>query len=150
MDRAATVKAIESAWSAEQLPTRIAYDDTGYHLECLAVAQFFHGKTWKEITWPVLSTYKGDRSACLCFMSPEAFRYFLSSYMLIAIDNYPEADVTADSAWLSLEPQKERAKGFTPSQSAAIRAFIAYMSRTHRGEPPYTDVTTLSQWDVAP
>jgi hypothetical protein len=150
MDRTSVAKLIESAWAAEPLPTRIADDETGYHLECLAVAHFFRGKTWKEITWPILTTYKGDRSACLCFMSPEAFRYFLCSYMLIAINNYAEADVSGDSAWRSLESREERLFGLTPKQHAAIRAFVAYMSHTHRSESPYTEGQVLSQWGVAP
>ena len=149
MDRAAVVERIESAWAPQPQPTKIAYDDTGHHLECLAVAKFFGGKTWNEVSWPVLSTYQGDRSSCLCFMSPEAFRYFLSSYMLIAVNDYSAADVTGDSAWLSLE-LGERAVGFTPSQDAAIRTFVAYMSRTHQGSPTYTRASVLSRWGVAP
>jgi len=150
MDRASVVNLIESAWATEPLPTRIADDETGDHLECLSVAQFFRGKTWKEITWPVLTTYMGDPSACLCFMSPEAFRYFLCSYMLIAMNSYAEADVSGDSAWRSLESREERLFGLTSNQQAAIRAFVAYMSRTHRSEPPYTEARVLSQWGVAP
>jgi hypothetical protein len=70
---------IANAWADVEYPgdAAIAYDNTGYHLECNQVRDFFRQKRWRDISHSVLRTYIGDESACLSFMSPVAFRYYL-------------------------------------------------------------------------
>jgi hypothetical protein len=152
MNRSSVIEMIRTAWSFEPQPShdQIAYDNSGRHLECAAVRAFFTGKSWEEVTWPILSTYRGDRSACLCFMSPTAFRYYISSYMLIAIEHYADADVAGDSAWFGLEPRDGRVFTFTTPQRAAICAFVEYMQATHADEAPYDEhPKVVSYWRVA-
>jgi hypothetical protein len=152
MDRSSVVELIRSAWSVESqpLPEDIPYDNSGRHFECAAVGAFFAGKAWEEMTWSVLSTYKGDRSACLCFMSPSAFRYYLANYMVIAIEHYREADVTGDSAWYSLEPSRGRVAELSHSLRAPIYAFLEYMVITHADEAPYAGrADILLNWQAA-
>ena len=46
----------------------------GVCLETDAIVEFFHGKQWQDITLVELQEgYKGDASACLAFMTPEAY-----------------------------------------------------------------------------
>ena len=130
---------ILEAWSDAPYPgdDAIAYDQSGRHLECALVAGFFRGKRWKDVTLAALRSYRGDASACLAFMSPQAFRYYLPAYMLIAIDDYAEADVIADSALNMLTPGElqeywnERAKGFSQRQREAILSFLNCLDRHH-------------------
>jgi hypothetical protein len=133
---------ITSAWADVGYPgdAAIAYDNTGRHLECNQVRDFFCRKRWEEISHPVLRTYAGDESACLSFMSPVAFRYYLPAYMLVAIDHYDDADVTANSAVNALIPQTskglaefwtDRTSGFSDHQKGAIVAFLSFMEGNH-------------------
>lgn len=133
---------ILSAWrNLQPLPAEaIGYPSEGLHLERDAVTQFFAGKSWEDISWDELLKYKGDRSACLSFMSPEAYRYYLPSYMLVALDHYLESDVSADSAWWSLSPPTDtmlgqywadRVAGFSRAQKEAILSFLQFMLHEH-------------------
>ena len=152
---------IEEAWKQAPYPgdDNIAYPGPGLNLECIQVAEFFLGKSWRDITLPSLKTYSGDGSACLSFMSPEAFRYYLATYMLIALDNYAEADVIADSAAYALTPQppgpmyefwNERVSGFTPSQKRAIVAFLRHMASEHQADyPVHGPQDSLPHWTSA-
>ena len=148
---------IEDAWSGTEYPghDRIAYDTS---LEGLQVAQFFRGRKWKTITLAVFETYSGDSSACLCFMLPDGFRYYLPAYMLIAVDEYPDADVTADSAVYALTPPaslteplwRERSNLFSADQRTAIVAFLKFME-TSRGTdyPVHSPRDALPYWSNA-
>jgi hypothetical protein len=143
------VEAIRSqildAWQTSRpLPAEaIGYPGEGLHLERDAVVQFFAGKSWEEISWNELLKYKGDCSACLSFMSPEAYRYYLPSYMLVALDHYLESDVSADSAWWSLAPPTDpmlnqywvdRVVGFSQAQKEAILSFLQFILSEHSSD----------------
>lgn len=135
---------ITEAWADVTYPgdSNIAYDQSGKHLECAQVAEFFRGKRWNDITLEVLRNYRGDASACLSFMSPQACRYYLASYMLIALDAYREADVVADSALNMLTPNQlrdfwtERVSGFSPEQCRAIVSFLQFLDTHHGADYP--------------
>lgn len=148
-------RSIVEAWSDARYPgdDAIAYDQTGRHLECTQVADFFRGKRWPQVTLAALRGYRGDASACLAFMLPEAFRYYLPAYMLIALDDCAEADVIADSALDMLTPGEqreywnERAMGFSKKQREAILSFLEYLD-THRGAdyPAFGPKEALRYW----
>jgi hypothetical protein len=152
---------IQRGWDAAPYPgdDNIAYRADGYNLECIQVADFFRGRSWKDITLKALKAYRGDRSACLSFMSPDAFRYYLSAYMLIALDNYADADVVGDSAVNALTPQPrgplqqfwiERASGFTQEQKSAIVAFLQHMAFEHEADyPVHGPKDALPHWTSA-
>jgi hypothetical protein len=58
------------------------------------VKLFFANKNWQEITLDTLKNdYKGPHSACLGFMTPEAFAYYFPAYLKIATFSYDEGDV---------------------------------------------------------
>lgn len=138
------VKALlESAWADIACPARgdVAYDSSGCHLECNAVAAFFAGKAWNRITLGDLQNgYDGDESACLCFMSAAAFAYYLPTYMLLALDHYAAADLASDAPVAALTPvadplladfQAERFSAFSTEQRAAIVAFLEWIVQEH-------------------
>ncbi len=120
----------------------------GVCLETDAVVEFFHGKQWQDITLEELQEgYKGDASACLDFMTPDAYRFYVPAYMLIALSNYNDADVIADTAINSFIPPDEssddmyqwweqRIGGFLLEQREAIIAFLEYMQDAHAEDYP--------------
>ena len=94
---------------------------------------FFAGRRWEDVSLDVLrDEYDGDASACLCFMSPQAFWYYLPAYMLIAIDAYDEADVVGHAAVNALVADDlTRRSGLTAPQRRAIVAFLEFMQDRH-------------------
>ncbi|VBB14878.1 DUF6714 family protein [Burkholderia stabilis] len=108
-------------------------------IESRAVDDFFRGKMRFEITIKELrEDYECDESACLTFMEPEAFSFFLPLFMKIAICDYDEADNIPDSIvyklhrmatggandWLS-----EILKTYSKDQRSTIIDFLDEMSR---------------------
>lgn len=153
------VQLIRDTWADARYPgdDKIADDTSGYHLECNQVAAFFRGKDWHEITLRELARYDGDGSACLSFMSPSAFRYYLPAYMLIALEDYSDADVAAYSAIHCLNPQlntsladfkAKRFELFSADERQAIVAFLSFMQREHGQECYWYGLKdTLSYWE---
>ena len=69
------------------------YDDYEGH----AVTRFHRGKHWRKITLPHLrEEYAGDATACLAFMTPDGWRYYLPAYLLIALE-WEKADAVGDA-----------------------------------------------------
>lgn len=97
----------------------------------------------------------GDASACLAFMTPEGWRYYLPAYLLVALE-WDEADVIADAVVgeltdpraraasfhrlardLGLEPEtvlsehterfEQRISGLTAAELGAVRAVLLYL-----------------------
>lgn len=60
-------------------------DSSPVSLEALAVEEFFSPLTWSDVTWDVLSNYRGDKTACLFFMNSPAFLYFFPAYMTMTL-----------------------------------------------------------------
>ena len=100
VDRADIGSRVERAFAEPPYPgdERIADSDARYEsYEGHAVTVFHRGKTWREITLRhLLDDYAGDPTACLAFMTPEGWRYYLPAYPLIALQP-DEADAIADA-----------------------------------------------------
>jgi hypothetical protein len=76
-----------------------------YEPEREQIKRFLAGKDWKQITWLLLNDeYIGDSSAVLAFLSPYATIYYLPAFLLIALNNYREADLTTLSPFQCLFP----------------------------------------------
>jgi hypothetical protein len=113
--------------------------DESYHLEKRQIAEFFRSRDWRDIDLQTLRhEYVGDESACLEFMTPEAFRYYLPSYLMICIDSYELADITYDTIiWKLTRPTStegverfaERFVPLTPEQTVDIARFLDLMHR---------------------
>jgi hypothetical protein len=151
---------IEAAFAERPYPgdDRIADSDPRYEdYEGHAVARFHRGKSWQEVTRASLEQqYPGDATACLAFMTPEGWQYYLPAYLLIALEGdggdsigdalignltYPRARVEAYSETaraLGLEPEtvlaaqtlrfEERLSGLDPSEIHAVRAALEYIA----------------------
>jgi hypothetical protein len=77
------------------------------------VTDFHRGKDWREITLRHLfDDYPGDATACLAFMQPEGWRYYLPAYLLIALD-WEESDAVGDAVVGILTHPRGRVESFT-------------------------------------
>ena len=116
VDRASVRRRVELAFAERPYPgdERIAESDSRYEsYEGHAVTAFHRGKTWSEITLRhLVDDYAGDPSACLAFMTPKGWRYYLPAYLLIALQP-DEADVIADAVVGTLTHPRARTASFT-------------------------------------
>jgi hypothetical protein len=115
MDAASVRSLVESAFAERQYPgdERIGESDPRYpSYEGHAVAAFHRGKTWREITLTHLGEYEGDSTACLAFMTPEGWRYYLPAYLLIALRPDVAGAIT-DAVVGNLTHPRARAESFT-------------------------------------
>ena len=112
---------------------------TGINLEADQVARYFAGKTWDQVTLADLDqNYVGDASACLGFMTSQAFRYFLPAYLCECVRWLYEADVTFDTTLRRLTPSasslapegfSEFTDALSQMQKSAIAHSLSYISR---------------------
>ncbi len=151
---------IAAAWAEEAYPgdDRIAYNTSARQEECNQVTGFFRGKHWRDITLESLAEeYGGDGAACLAFMTPEAYRFYLPAYMLISIDHPGTGDVLADAAVGSLAPWPdptprlqawwaERVSDFSPAQRKVIVEFLRFLRERYAWGPPQL-AAALRYWE---
>ena len=147
MEQIEILKIIEEAFRDRPYPgdNHLASLEPPVSFEYSDVTKYFKGKHWKEITWKSLEKdYPGEACSCLCFMTPEAARFYLPAYMVIAINNYDEADVVASTALNFLLPPpsfsmtwwKERVSLFSQNEKKAIVAFLEYLKEKHGDDYP--------------
>jgi hypothetical protein len=107
---------VEQAFAAREYPgdDRIADSDPRYEsYEGHAISAFHRGKRWQEITLRhLLDDYAGDPTACLAFMTPEGWRYYLPAYLVMALD-WEEADAIGDAVVGALTHPRSRSESFT-------------------------------------
>ena len=124
------------------------------------VDEFFRDRSWTEITLEDLrNAYPGPPDACLCFMSAEAFQYYLPTYLSIFLKHWDEADTIADAAIFALVPasdeklkgwQAERFNKFTSTQRKVITGFLKFVDLKYRNEYEFIGlVDALLYWQQA-
>jgi hypothetical protein len=98
--------------------------------ECTAVAGFFKGKVWQDISIADARHYHG----ALNVFTPEAFHYYLPAFMFASIEGYDNHDIIPDSIRSQLEFNLEhrdyfdvRMSKFTPAQKRVITEFLRQM-----------------------
>ena len=127
-------------------------DEYGY------VEEFFQDQAWNEITLEDLrDRYPGPPDACLYFMSAEAFRYFLPSYLTFFLRRWDEADSVADTAVYALVPtsderlrdwQATRFGQFSLAQRKAILNFLKFVELNYKDHYTFFGLTeALNYWE---
>ncbi|HEX9391151.1 MAG TPA: DUF6714 family protein [Usitatibacteraceae bacterium] len=95
----------------------------GNSIEANDIRIFFAGKKIDEITIDLLnSAYSHDPAACLAFMSPIAFAFFLPLWMKISLNDFDKADAIPETVigyFLAL------AEGKYPDKLSAIMAMYS-------------------------
>lgn len=154
MDKTTLLKEISSAFPMRPLPNVVAGNVTSYEDEYSYIEKYFKGKEWNSFNFKDLyDNYQGPQDACLAFMSPVAFRYYLPSFMSIALNEYEEADLLVDTTLYSLIPNKENNNEseifnkFTQEQIQVIIEFITYLKQTHAGDFSESEINpALNYW----
>lgn len=127
-------------------------DEYGY------VEEFFHDLAWNEITLEDLrDRYPGPPDACLYFMSAEAFRYFLPTYLAFFLRSWGEADSIADTAVYALVPtsderlrdwQATRFEQFSLAQRKTILNFLKFVELNYKDHYTFFGLTeALNYWE---
>lgn len=111
----------------------------GGGIEARDVEVFFRGRRRFDVSLSDLNNvYEHDPSACLGFMLPRAFAFFLPLFMKISIVDYDEADVIPDTVVYRLcDMAKGRADdnlsavllSYTREQLDLVLDFLSEMSR---------------------
>jgi hypothetical protein len=104
--------------------------------ECTAVAGFFKGKKWQDISVADARHYHG----ALNVFTPEAFQYFVPAFMSASIEAYNNHDIIPDSIRLQLEFALEhkdyfhvRMSKFTTAQRKVMTDFLREMEKRGAG-----------------
>lgn len=110
-------------------------------IEACGVETFFRGHSWDEITLDFLkSNYPHDPAACLTFMLPTAYAFFLPAYMRMALENYETSDAIPDSVifdLLCMGQGKYKDKldavlsSYTAEQLNSVAKFLSEMSEKY-------------------
>ncbi|WP_423393392.1 DUF6714 family protein [Burkholderia sp. LMG 21824] len=111
----------------------------GGGIEAQDVEAFFRGRRRFDVSLRDLdNVYEHDPSACLGFMLPKAFAFFLPIFMKISIVDYDDADVIPDTVvYRMCDMAKGRAddnlsailSSYTREQLGLVLDFLGEMSR---------------------
>lgn len=109
-----------------------------------SVKEFFKEKCWQEVTLDTLDPdCLMDISACLSFLKPEGFRYYLPAFLRIALD-FEHGGEVADALCHFLTPpradsQQEdrnlffaRIAGMSEAQKAAVELVLEFLSDKYK------------------
>ena len=119
--------------------------------ECRGTDEFFRGKHWRDLVECGQRLQFGWGG--LAFLSPEAWRFYLPTYLVVGLG---ESEYAEDASWWALSalspPQtadladyfRERATGFSFAQEECIAAYATAFSEM---EPEDADTeTTALYW----
>jgi hypothetical protein len=99
-------------------------------LEAGYVVSYFKKRNWMSLNVQAMRTeYPGDASACLTFMTDDAFRYFFPGYMKVAFVEYNSADAIFDKVIFRLSDAAENLEMrviFEKYDEAQLRAIAQY------------------------
>jgi hypothetical protein len=133
--REAVLALVERAWG--ELPLPAAGTIAGRQDSCgeyAYVAEFFPGMHWRAVTLEWLDTvYPGPGDACLSFMSADAFRYYLASYLAIALAVPESSHAATDTAVFQLSPPR-----YDPA--------LERLAREHGGDMSRAQIERLREW----
>ena len=138
----------------------ITPESEGYiNLEAQQIGSFFQGKDWQSITLSALNEeYIGDPAACLNFMTPTAFRYYLPSYLLICLEhNIRSNNILPSTIWrLTLNPDNAEDKAqfmgrFSPYNEARkqdIASFLVLMREYFDADDNDPQIALDRYWSI--
>lgn len=104
-------------------PSRISVVPGDQDFESYLVEKAFHQKRWSDLT-PELAQ---SRPQAIAFFSPEAFRYFLPGYLLLALEDISSLDVSLISLLSALAGptyHEERLGMLSETQLATVLAVL--------------------------
>ena len=124
--------AVRSVFPVEPKPSKLVNYMGGGDPQ--QIVDYFGGKTWPEITMHgLMYEYEGDPFGAMAFMTDEAFRYYLPSFMMISLEEMEIADLVPSNVCWRLTPPDDpaennifltRMSGFSPAQKEVIATYL--------------------------
>ncbi|NJL88244.1 MAG: hypothetical protein HC886_23475 [Leptolyngbyaceae cyanobacterium SM1_1_3] len=124
------VQKTQTAFATSQYPGDDDLVEDKSYWEAINLSEQFRGKDWKKIDLKVL---KKNRFS-LSLFTPEAFHYYLPTFILASVLHPDEVDTLPDSVFYSLTPPEEegaemdkfrrRTENFNATQRESIREYI--------------------------
>jgi hypothetical protein len=115
-----------------------------FSLEADNIAKFLSGKRWQSIDLDCLSSYRGDTSAFLNFISDKAYLYFFPAFLMIGLKEYSEANLEFNSVLFQFRPPDDeekidnrferRVKQFTSDQLKLIHEVFCFIQNNFSDE----------------
>lgn len=111
---------------------RIAYDQSGTHLECSEIVAAFQGKQWQEVD---LETLVRESSA-VYFFTPAAFAYYLPAFLCAALLHHGSSDAVPGtvincfvlpSHQMDQLAHRQRLSAMTARQLAVIKLTLLHL-----------------------
>lgn len=116
------------------------------------ILEAFRGKHWRDISLDVLFEHRLSLGA----LSPEAFRFYLPSYLVAALLHSEETDTLRENVFSALAPPAEegfwmdwlleRINPLDVRQKAVLRRFIEFWARTETSYPDAARDRALPFW----
>lgn len=114
----------------------IVVDQDVFDPECAEIVRAFTGMKWQDVPVEMVRRFKD----ALPLFTPEAFGFYVPTYMTACIDAPHEVDVALDSVLFNLTPPvpesgwqwdffQARVEGFKGPQADAIQSFLALMNQ---------------------
>ena len=145
---------LEAAFLRTEPPLSI--EPNGRSYEAVRAANFFSGRRWQHVTLDMLqSDYRGDISACLEFLAPEAGLYFLPAYLRICVVAYRESDMLPYTLERQLSEDASTATHFgrlshvlAVDQRRAVANVLTFVHKKyeHDSEESGADIALQNGW----
>ena len=130
-------EAIKAAFADVPYPGDNNITHCPYHCRpCQEIADYFKGRTWEGHSVEELR----DHHTALSLFTPEAFQYFLPTFMLASLDSYDKVNILPDAIRFDFEFNLDhrdyflvRVNRFSPGQRNVIIEFLRYMESKGAG-----------------
>ena len=130
-------EAIQAAFADVPYPGDNNITHCPYHCRpCQEIADYFKGKTWEGHSEEELR----DHHTALSLFTPEAFQYFLPTFMLASLESYDKVHILPDAIRFDFEFNLDhrdyflvRVNRFTAAQRNVIIEFLRHMEAKGAG-----------------
>jgi hypothetical protein len=114
------IERVRAAFADNQYPgdEKLVYDNTGFHADVAESANSFRSQDWKTIPLDVLVSQRDS----LSFLTPEAYHYFLPSFIIAILSHDEKLDVLRNNTVYSLYPPSSE-EGFRKTFLSTVSNF---------------------------
>lgn len=125
-------------------------------LEGQRVKSYFSKRLWGSVSLDsLLVEYRGDRSACLSFMTPAGAAYYLPAYLLMAITDPVAADMIFEGLMYEImgnfpgqSPVRQGLATLNDEQKEVLEKCLEYLAQTPDLGVRQLATHALARWKV--